>query len=140
MKRRLKGRADDCLDPLIGRRLRVAREAAGMTQEALGDVLGITFQQVQKYEKGQNRISTTRLLHCALALDVDPADLMRDAWAALGNKKQAKVNHADRSAEAHEARLVKLGRVLDAIDDKVLREHLIAVARRHAALMGKAKD
>jgi transcriptional regulator with XRE-family HTH domain len=45
----------------IGQRVRVARVAAGVSQEALGEVLGITFQQVQKYEKGMNRIATDRI-------------------------------------------------------------------------------
>lgn len=62
--------APDQADPLdrarsavetIARRLRLARQAAGITQEAMGELLGLTFQQVQKYEKGTNRISAGRL-------------------------------------------------------------------------------
>jgi transcriptional regulator with XRE-family HTH domain len=49
----------------IGARLRTARLAAGLTQERLGKKLGITFQQIQKYEKGANRLSGSRLVQAA---------------------------------------------------------------------------
>jgi transcriptional regulator with XRE-family HTH domain len=49
------------VDRHVGARLRLLRMQAGMSQEALGNRLGLTFQQVQKYEKGQNRIGASRL-------------------------------------------------------------------------------
>jgi transcriptional regulator with XRE-family HTH domain len=51
----------DLVDRHVGSRLRLLRMQAGMSQEALGKRLGLTFQQVQKYEKGQNRIGASRL-------------------------------------------------------------------------------
>lgn len=51
------------LDALIGQNLRNIRIRRGITQEALGDSLGVTFQQIQKYEKGVNRLSATALVH-----------------------------------------------------------------------------
>jgi transcriptional regulator with XRE-family HTH domain len=45
----------------------------GMSQEKLGDAIGLTFQQVQKYEKGTNRIDSSRLVQIATALQKDPA-------------------------------------------------------------------
>jgi transcriptional regulator with XRE-family HTH domain len=51
----------DLVDRHVGARLRFLRMQAGMSQEALGNRLGLTFQQVQKYEKGQNRIGASRL-------------------------------------------------------------------------------
>jgi transcriptional regulator with XRE-family HTH domain len=56
------------LDEEIGRRLRTRRVLIGMTQEGIAEALGITFQQVQKYEKGTNRISASRLLRIAEVL------------------------------------------------------------------------
>ena len=50
------------LDTQIGQRIREARRAQGMSQTMLADALGITFQQVQKYENGGNRVSAARLL------------------------------------------------------------------------------
>jgi transcriptional regulator with XRE-family HTH domain len=54
-------RDPDLVDRHVGSRLRLLRMQAGMSQEALGNRLGLTFQQVQKYEKGQNRIGASRL-------------------------------------------------------------------------------
>lgn len=58
------------IDRLVGQRLRWRRKELRLTQEQLGERLGLTFQQVQKYEKGVNRISAGRLYELATALDV----------------------------------------------------------------------
>ncbi|MGF1659759.1 MAG: helix-turn-helix domain-containing protein [Rubrimonas sp.] len=60
----------DPVDLHVGARLRYRRMLIGMSQEALGDALGLTFQQVQKYEKGQNRIGASRLHRIAVTLRV----------------------------------------------------------------------
>jgi transcriptional regulator with XRE-family HTH domain len=57
-------------DRHVGARVRHRRMALGLSQSDLGNVLGITFQQVQKYEKGTNRISASRLQRIAEALQV----------------------------------------------------------------------
>ena len=59
------------IDKEIGSRVRMRRVSIGMSQEKLGDMLGLTFQQVQKYEKGTNRISVSRLVDIAKILGVD---------------------------------------------------------------------
>lgn len=61
------------IDIHVGKRLRLKRTILGMSQEELAKTLGITFQQVQKYEKGVNRISSSRLFDIAQALSVDIA-------------------------------------------------------------------
>lgn len=58
------------IDKHLGSRVRARRIMLGMSQEKLADALGLTFQQVQKYEKGVNRIGASRLLHIAGILDV----------------------------------------------------------------------
>ena len=63
-------KSPDPIDVHVGARLRYRRMLIGMSQEALGDSLGLTFQQVQKYEKGQNRIGASRLHRIAIALQV----------------------------------------------------------------------
>lgn len=60
-------------DRHVGARVRMRRMMLGMSQEKLGDALGITFQQVQKYEKGANRIGASRLHHIASILQVPTA-------------------------------------------------------------------
>ena len=57
-------------DVFVGRRVREARVAKGMSQTDLGDRLGVSFQQVQKYEKGTIRVGASRLLQTAQALTV----------------------------------------------------------------------
>ena len=58
------------VDKHVGSRVRMRRMMLGMSQEGLGDALGLTFQQVQKYEKGMNRISASRLQHMSQILQV----------------------------------------------------------------------
>jgi transcriptional regulator with XRE-family HTH domain len=62
-------KAPGALDRYVGTRMRVRRLEVGMSQEKLGEALGITFQQVQKYEKGTNRVSISRLHQIAQALE-----------------------------------------------------------------------
>ncbi|MEL7214509.1 MAG: helix-turn-helix transcriptional regulator [Pseudomonadota bacterium] len=59
------------VDVHVGKRVRHRRWMIGMTQQQLGDVVGIKFQQIQKYETGMNRISASRLWDIAHALDVN---------------------------------------------------------------------
>ncbi len=61
---------EKAIDAYIGARVRLRRVMLGMSQEALGEHLSLTFQQIQKYEKGVNRISASRLFELARALDV----------------------------------------------------------------------
>ena len=58
------------VDKHVGQRVRMRRLILGMSQTNLGDALGITFQQVQKYEKGANRISAGRLQHISKTFQV----------------------------------------------------------------------
>jgi len=58
------------VDAHVGQRLRIRRNMLGITQGDLGDKIGLTFQQIQKYERGSNRISAIRLFEISRALDV----------------------------------------------------------------------
>jgi len=58
------------VDVHVGKRIRHRRWMVGMTQQQLGEVVGIKFQQIQKYETGMNRVSASRLWDIATALDV----------------------------------------------------------------------
>jgi len=58
------------IDVHVGARIRLRRTLLGMSQERLAEAIGLTFQQVQKYEKGANRVSSSRLVDMANALDV----------------------------------------------------------------------
>jgi transcriptional regulator with XRE-family HTH domain len=67
------------IDVHVGSRVRLRRMMLGMSQEKLGEHLGITFQQVQKYEKGTNRIGASRLQHIARVLTVPVSFFFEDA-------------------------------------------------------------
>ncbi|UPT62873.1 MAG: helix-turn-helix domain-containing protein [Hyphomonadaceae bacterium JAD_PAG50586_4] len=66
-------RAANAIDRKIGQRVRTRRLEIGMSQERLAELLGVTFQQVQKYEKGVNRIAASRLYDIAASLDMPAA-------------------------------------------------------------------
>ena len=58
------------IDQYVGSRVRMRRQALGMSQTKLADAIGLTFQQVQKYEKGTNRMGSSRLMQIANVLEV----------------------------------------------------------------------
>src|SRR6201997_5585917 len=63
-------KAPNPIDKHVGSRVRMRRMMLGMSQERLGDALGLTFQQVQKYERGVNRVGASRLFDISRVLDV----------------------------------------------------------------------
>lgn len=67
------------IDVHVGSRIRLRRNMMGMSQERLGESLGITFQQVQKYEKGTNRVGASRLQAISSVLGVPVAFFFEDA-------------------------------------------------------------
>jgi len=70
------------VDLLVGRRMRAYRQNLGMSQSALGEKVGVTFQQIQKYENGLNRIGSSRLKKVATVLGVGIAALFEDESGA----------------------------------------------------------
>ena len=62
--------APNAVDVHVGSRIRMRRQLLGMSQEQLGKAIGLTFQQIQKYEHGTNRVSASRLYDMAEALEV----------------------------------------------------------------------
>jgi transcriptional regulator with XRE-family HTH domain len=70
------------IDVHVGSRIRMRRQLINMSQERLGELLGITFQQVQKYEKGSNRISASRLFYAGKTLGV-PVQFFYDGLPEL---------------------------------------------------------
>ena len=76
------------VDKHVGSRVRMRRLMLSMSQEKLGDALGITFQQVQKYEKGTNRIGASRLQHIANILRAPVATFFEGApGAGYGSRR-----------------------------------------------------
>lgn len=78
------------IDAAVGLRIRLRRQELGMSQNTLGDALGVTFQQVQKYEKGWNRVSASRLWDMAVALSVPVAYFYTDVAESAGGETVVK--------------------------------------------------
>ena len=84
------GMTPDPVDIEIGARIAERRKALRLTQQELAQSCGVTFQQVQKYERGANRVSSSRLYRIAAVLDAEPADFFPGAEArdAMGKTKR----------------------------------------------------
>ncbi len=74
------------VDIHVGSRVRLRRTMLGMSQEKLGESLGITFQQIQKYEKGSNRIGASRLQRISEVLNVPVSFFFEDAPGSQPNE------------------------------------------------------
>ena len=74
------------VDHLVGARIRLRRQTIGMTQTELADKIGVTFQQVQKYELGTNRVGASRLAAIAAALEAPVAFFFEEVTPAQGTE------------------------------------------------------
>jgi len=99
------GRAGpDPIDVHVGSRVRLRRTLLGMSQGRLGDAIGLTFQQVQKYERGANRVSSSRLFDLARVLDVPVSYFFDEMSASTSDRSNGRSRGlAERKAAAIEA-------------------------------------
>jgi transcriptional regulator with XRE-family HTH domain len=72
-------RKPDPLDSVVGAKIRIFRTNRGLSQTALGEAIGVTFQQVQKYERGTNRVGAGRLSRIAVVLGISIGQLFESA-------------------------------------------------------------
>lgn len=90
------------VDVHVGQRIRRRRWMVGMTQQQLGEAVGIKFQQIQKYETGMNRVSASRLYEISKALDV-PVAFFFEAVDQPANENDTAESVAEATAENSEA-------------------------------------
>ena len=90
------------IDVHVGSRVRLRRTLLGMSQEKLGEALGLTFQQVQKYERGTNRVGASRLYELTKVLDVDLAYFFEDLQDYTGGKGAERLRKLAEAQEAEE--------------------------------------
>ena len=76
------------IDKRLGERIRARRLSIGVSQEMLAERMGVTFQQVQKYEKGINRIAASRLFALAAALEMSVSELLDGIASTRGKRDQ----------------------------------------------------
>lgn len=88
-------RAANAIDKKIGQRVRSRRLEIGMSQERLAELLGVTFQQVQKYEKGVNRIAASRLFDIAASLEMPAARFFEGLTSRTSGVAEARPEFAD---------------------------------------------
>lgn len=102
-------------DVHVGKKVREARAAKGLSQGQLGEVLGVSFQQVQKYEKGTNRIGSSRLWAMSQALDVPIAYFFEGLNGPVEKDGQRVLSR----------RTIGLAKQIDAIADENIRSQIL---------------
>jgi len=122
-------RRADANDAVVGHNIKVERLAQHLSQSALAERIGVTFQQVQKYEKGVNRVGAGRLVRISAALGVPVMTLL--AGVSGVTRKADKPSPAALIAHPHPLRLVQ---AFAAINDKGVRRSLVTLTEGIARL------
>ena len=128
------------IDIHVGSRVRLRRTLLGMSQEKLGEALDLTFQQVQKYERGVNRISSSRLYHLSKILDVPIAFFFDDMAPPV---KRAMPGMADNAPHVFEPdplvkrETLELVRAYYRVSDARVRKRLFELTKALAKLSSK---
>ncbi len=125
------------IDKHVGARVRSRRLLLGMSQEKLGDALGLTFQQVQKYEKGVNRIGASRMQHLSEILKVPIAFFYEGVPAAGARSSQIIVDDVGVSPALLDNFLatrdgLAIAKAFDRMDPKI-RRRFVALAEELSA-------
>jgi len=123
-RRTIREHGPDPVDVHVGRRLRQARFLAGMSQEELGAGIGVSFQAVQKYEHGENRLSASRLYKAARLLERPISFFFEE----LGSEAVAKESNGFSREE------IELVRHFRQIPSDEVREHLLQMTKRIGSL------
>ncbi|MGD9671131.1 MAG: helix-turn-helix domain-containing protein [Hyphomicrobiaceae bacterium] len=122
------------IDMHVGMRVRMRRMLLGMSQEKLGELLGLTFQQVQKYEKGVNRVGASRLYELSRVLDV-PVQYFYDDVPAMGATAATVDGYAESAAESYVADVLgsrdglELNKAFARISDARVRRSIVDLVR-----------
>jgi len=127
-EQKLGPRSANPIDVHVGARVRIRRKVMRMSQEKLGDQLGVTFQQVQKYERGANRIGASRLWKLSEVLEVPVASF----YEGLEGRNSDEVK-SDKSALVYEfinsTDGVSLAKAILKIKNKAVRRQILELAR-----------
>ncbi len=126
------------VDAHVGGRLRERRILLGLSQTRLGESLGLSFQQIQKYERGIDRISVGRLVHLAHVLEVPITyffDELSEPGESGGLAARVAISSAGESAEdpMSKRETLELVRAYYQIEQPELRKHIFALIRSIAS-------
>lgn len=121
------------IDQHVGGRVRQQRMFVGMSQEQLGERLGLTFQQIQKYEKGTNRVSASRLWEMSKIFDVPVSFFFEGIEAGSGGDIHKEAGFAETSQSkisgGSDSERLRLNRYFVQINDPSLRRAVIDLAK-----------
>lgn len=117
----------NAVDRRVGECIRRRRILLGVTQDQIADALGISYQQIQKYETGANRVSAGRLAQIAEVLEVQPG------WFFASPETAEAPSDSSRA-------VIELVRNFSRIEDERVRGHLMALIRSLAGMTGEADD
>jgi transcriptional regulator with XRE-family HTH domain len=135
------------IDVHVGQRIRQRRTLLGMSQERLAEAIGLTFQQVQKYERGANRVGSSRLFDLARVLDVPISYFFEEMEAGVAAKSPSRlmgVSESKMQAYAAEPdplakrETLELVRAYLRISDPQIKRRLFELAKALAAFSGTA--
>src|SRR6478735_5232700 len=119
----MNAKTPNAIDSYVGSRVRMRRQLLGLSQERLAEQIGITFQQVQKYEKGLNRIGASRLQRISEVLSVSPSFFFEQNDADSLNLQGTEFGAVDPVAEFLQSKEgLALNRAFMKITDTQLRE------------------
>jgi transcriptional regulator with XRE-family HTH domain len=125
----MRAKGNQPVDLLVGARIRLLRKRRKMSQTELGKAIGVTFQQIQKYENGKNRVGAGRLHLVASALNVPIAELF-DGAAESGRALKAT------KPLAFDSQALRIAEAFVKIPDKQVRSSLIDLAEAMARKFG----
>jgi transcriptional regulator with XRE-family HTH domain len=132
------------IDVHVGSRVRLRRNMLGLSQEKLGEAIGLTFQQVQKYERGANRIGASRLMELSEVLDVpvsffyDDTDPVRAPAIPMGLSESPQEGFDSDPLRKRETQ--ELVDAYYAIEDAAARRRLFDLAKTLAAAAAGARE
>lgn len=128
------------VDVHVGRRLRSRRTMLGMSQENLGDAVGVTFQQIQKYERGLNRIGSSRLYEFSQALNV-PVSFFFEEFSNESNSDSVQETPASFEYEKlANKEVLSLVRSYCGIEDHLVRKRILGLVRSLSSAYNTEED
>jgi transcriptional regulator with XRE-family HTH domain len=118
------------VDIHVGQRLRMRRTLLGLSQGELARQVGLTFQQIQKYERGANRIGASRLAEFAVVLEVPPGWFFENMpLAGGGATRGARAAHRGDFGDLGGREALELVRLYNRVKDRRVRERILALLR-----------
>lgn len=132
----MNAKTPNAIDSYVGSRIRTRRQLLGLSQERLADQIGVTFQQVQKYEKGMNRVGASRLQRIAEVLGVSPSFFFQQGESEFSVNVDTPAMVDPVAEFLHSKEGLALNRAFMKINDVQLREKIVALVKA----MAQAQD